>query len=628
MMENLRSAANHVVLKIIFGLIILSFILTGVGGYLGGGADGYAAKVNDQEISRGQFENAVQGERNRLQQQLGDNFSVLAGNEVYMKQLRQQVLSQLIDEVLLDQYTKTLNLGVSDEQIKAAILKQGQFQVDGRFDNSRYQSELARMGVSADYYAQWMRKQMINQQLVGGIGVSGFVLPDEQQSMAALIAQERVIRTATFGVDALKGKQSVTDAELLEYYNQNKNAFVAPEQVKVSFIELDAAKQQDQAPISEDEISAYYELHKSSYTQPERKKFSVILLKTQAEAQSTLDELKNGADFATLARERSVDKFTGRNGGELDWMEPDTTLDEFKQANLTEKGQLSGVINSDGGYAIIRLDDVQEEKVKPLAEVHDAIAATAKQEKALDAYYALQQKVSEGATSDNESLATAEEAAGVKAVQTDWFTSSTVPDVLNFKPLVQAIFEGGLIGENGAPGSNSDVINVEGDRAFVIRVTDYKAEVTKPFDDVREQVAEIVKHQKAEQQARVDAEKLLSALQQGKGEEALQQAGVSFGEPQTVTRTEQQGNPLIGKAFTLQEPQKDKPTFGVSEDLQGNVVLIELQQIKPGKLDDEQMKALTEALEKNQAEITFDSLLASLRQEATIKMGNVVEEGQ
>ena len=92
MMDSLRTAANSLVLKIIFGIIIVSFILTGVSGYLIGGGNNYAAKVNDQEISRGQFENAFNSERNRMQQQLGDQYSELAANEGYMKTLRQQAL--------------------------------------------------------------------------------------------------------------------------------------------------------------------------------------------------------------------------------------------------------------------------------------------------------------------------------------------------------------------------------------------------------------------------------------------------------------------------------------------------------------------------------------------------------
>ena len=94
MMDNLRAAANHVVLKIILGLIILSFLLTGVVSYQGSAGD-YAAKVNGQVIERAQLEQAFQSERSRMQQQLGDQFSVLAGNEGYMQQMRHQALSQL-----------------------------------------------------------------------------------------------------------------------------------------------------------------------------------------------------------------------------------------------------------------------------------------------------------------------------------------------------------------------------------------------------------------------------------------------------------------------------------------------------------------------------------------------------
>lgn len=53
MMDSLRTAANSLVLKIIFGIIIVSFILTGVSGYLIGGGNNYAAKVNDQKSAVG-----------------------------------------------------------------------------------------------------------------------------------------------------------------------------------------------------------------------------------------------------------------------------------------------------------------------------------------------------------------------------------------------------------------------------------------------------------------------------------------------------------------------------------------------------------------------------------------------
>ena len=122
MMDNLRTAANSVVIKVIFGLIIVSFILTGVSGYLIGGNNNYAAKVNDQEIGRGQSENAVASERNRMQQQLGDQYSELAANENYIKSMRQQVLNRLIDEALLDSLRQLRKQLADRESMPAYII--------------------------------------------------------------------------------------------------------------------------------------------------------------------------------------------------------------------------------------------------------------------------------------------------------------------------------------------------------------------------------------------------------------------------------------------------------------------------------------------------------------------------
>lgn len=627
MMDNLRAAANHVVLKIILALIILSFVLTGVGNYLIGGSGDYAAKVNGQTIERAQLEQAFQSERSRMQQQLGDQFSALAGNEGYMQQMRRQVLSQLIDNMLLDQYAKKLGLAVSDDQIKDAIRKAPYFQTNGQFDNAKYLDLIGRMGYTADNFAQSMRQQLVNQQLIQAFGESGFVLPSESQAMAALVLQERDVRLATIDLKALQAKQSAGDDELKAYYDQNKNSFIAPEQVKVSYIPLDAASMQDKVKVSEEDISAYYDQHKSSYGQPERKNYSVIQLKTEAEANAALDELKKGADFATLAKEKSTDIISRRTGGELGWLEPETTADELKQANLTEKGQLSGVVKSSVGYLIVRLNDIEPEKLKPLSEVHDAIAKQVQQEKAVDAYYALQQKVSEAATSDNESLASAEEAAGVKAAQSDWFTRDNIPTALNFKPVVQAIFDGSLIGENGAPGSNSDVITVDGDRAFVVRVSGHKPEGIEPFDQVKDRVADLVKRNKALQAAKLQGEKLLVELKQGKGDEAMKAAGLSFGAVQKMARAPEDSQ-LVESVFALPHPQDGKPVYGMSQDRQDNVVLIALDAVKPGTLPEDEMKTFVGKMEEGATGVSFDSLLASLRKEAKIKMGAAEQQPQ
>lgn len=624
MMDNLRTAANSVVIKIIFGIIIVSFILTGVSGYLIGGSDSYAAKVNGQEISRGQFENAVAGERNRMQQQLGEQFSELASNENYMKTMRQQVLDRLIDEALLDQYARHLGLGISDEQVKNAIFATKAFQNNGTFDNTRYNALVNQMGMTPDQYAQALRNQMVSQQLINAIAGTDFMLKGETDELANLVAQQRVVREATIDVNALAAKQTVTDQEITSYYEQNKNSFMAPEQFRVSYIKLDAANMQQD--VSDADIQSYYDQHQDQFTQPQRNRYSVIQTKTEDEAKAVLEALNKGADFAQLAKEKSSDIISARNGGDMGWLEASTTPDELKNADLKEKGQLSGVIKSSVGFLVARLDDVEPAKVKPLAEVRDELAAKVKQEKGLDAFYALQQKVSEAASNDNVSLTGAEQAAGVKAVETGWFGRNNLPEELNFKPVADAIFNGGLVGENGTPGSNSDIITVDGDRAFVIRVSEHKPEAVKPLAEVKAQVTDIVKHSKAQQQAKLDADKLLAALKTGKGDEALKAAGLSFGEAKTLSRTGQ--DPLSQAAFTLPLPAKDKPSYGVANDMQGNVVLLALDEVKAGTMPEAQKKAMVQGITQNNAQIAFEALMSNLRKEAKIKTGSIVDPQQ
>ena len=624
MMDNLRASANHVVLKIILGLIIVSFILTGVGNYLIGGNTNYAAKVNGQEIDRARFEGEVARERTRLQNQLGEQFSVLAADENFMKSRRQQVLNQLIDQTLLDQYAKELGLGISDEQIKKAIFSTPMFQNNGKFDNERFTSLLAANQMTPDTYAQGLRNQLLNQQVVNAVLGTDFTLKGEADEIAALVSQQRVMRQATIDVKALAAKQQASEEEVNAYYTQHKNDYLTPEQYRVSYIKLDAAEMAQ--PATDADIQAYYDEHKDEFTTPARHRYSVIQTKTEEQAQQVLDALKKGGDFAALAKEKSTDIISARNGGDMGWLEESTTPDELKNAGLKDKGQLSGVITSSVGFLVARLDDTQPAQVKPLNDVRDAVTAKVKQDKALDAYFALQQKVSEAASNDNTSLQAAEQVAGMKAVQTGWFSRDQLPEELNFKPVSDAVFGGALLGSNGAPGNNSDIITVEGDRAFVLRITDHKAEAAKPLDEVRAQVTETVKLNKAQQQAKQDAQKLLSALQTGKGDEAMKAANLSFGEAKTVGRNA--GDPVSQAAFNLPMPAKGKASYGVADDAQGNVVLLALDEVRSGTMPEVQKKAMTQGLAQNNASIAFDALMQNLRKEAKIKYGDMADPQQ
>ncbi|WP_241568886.1 peptidylprolyl isomerase [Rosenbergiella collisarenosi] len=620
MMDNLRSASNHVVLKIILGIIIISFVLTGVSNYLIGGTHDYAAKINGETISRAQFDNAFNNERARQQQQLGDQYAQLAGNEQFMQQLRQQALSQLIDQTLLQQYVHSLNLAVTDAQIKQAIFAVPQFQTNGHFDNALYNSVLSSVGYTPDQYAASLRKSLANQQLAQAVGNTDFVLPSESDRIVNLVSQQRQIRQASIDINALASQQKVNDDEIKGYYQSHQDAFKLPEQFKVSYIKLDAKTLQKDP--SEQDIQSWYDSHKADYSQQGRQRYSIIQVKTEQQANDLLKQLQQGANFADLATKNSQDPVSAKQGGDLGWMEMDAIPDELTSAKLTQKGALSGVVKSSVGFLIIRLDDLQPEQQQPLSTVHQAVADKVKQETAISQFYALQQKVNDAASNDNGSLASAEQVAGTKAVETSWFSQQSVPNELNFDPVKEVIFNGTLLGEQGTPGSNSSIITVDGDRAFVLRISAHQPASVKPQADVTAQITDAIKHDKALAAAKTEAAAIIAELRQGK-QTRFDQAGLKFAETQTLQRNQQSA--VTEAVFGLTPPQGQTPSYGVAEDEKGSVVIIALDKVTAGELPAQQKAQMVAGITDNNAQLAFTSLLEQLRRDAKIKYGDALQ---
>ncbi|EBQ4606943.1 peptidylprolyl isomerase, partial [Salmonella enterica] len=97
-----------------------------------------------------------------------------------------------------------------------------------------------------------------------------------------------------------------------------------------------------------------------------------------------------------------------------------------------------------------------------------------------------------------------------------------------------------------------------------------------------------------------------------------------FGEPKTLSRTSQ--DPVSQAAFALSLPTKDKPVYGVANDMQGNVVLLAFDEVKAGAMPEAQKKAMVQGITQNNAQIVFEALMSNLRKEAKIKIGDALEQ--
>ena len=140
---------------------------------------------------------------------------------------------------------------------------------------------------------------------------------------------------------------------------------------------------------SEADIEKYYADYKAEFQQTASRRASHILVKDKSTAEKLLAELKAGADFATLAKESSIDTASAAVGGDLDW-QTQQYVAEFQAAlDSLKVGQLSPIVKTQFGYHIIKLTDVRESKQLTLAEAKQQIVSQMTQERQTAAYQKL-----------------------------------------------------------------------------------------------------------------------------------------------------------------------------------------------------------------------------------------------
>jgi peptidyl-prolyl cis-trans isomerase C len=134
--------------------------------------------------------------------------------------------------------------------------------------------------------------------------------------------------------------------------------------------------------IPETVLQEYYRNSREEFKRSETIKVSHILVRSEKEAEEILEELKKGAEFSNLARERSLDP-SSKNGGQMGWLERTVMDSDFaKAAFALGKGEMSVVVHSQFGYHIIKVDDKRVPEYREYDEVKEGIRARMTQKQA------------------------------------------------------------------------------------------------------------------------------------------------------------------------------------------------------------------------------------------------------
>lgn len=624
MLERIREGSSGITAKVILGLVIATFVFAGVGSYTNS-VDTSAANVNDEKISQQAFEQAYQRQRSRMQQQYGEMFEQLASNDVYMQNLRSNVLEQLINEKLLDQHAKALNIRISNEQIKQAILTTPEFQVDGQFDNNRYLMVINQSGFyQASAFRDYLRVDMARRQLINSIMASEFSLPYQQELAVKLNNQTRDIRYAAISAKQFEASVVVTDEEINEYYQANQARFATPEQVKVEYVHLDIEKLKAGVSIAEEQVRAYYDENTTSYSTVERRRASHILIElgddeaaAQQQAQDILAKVNADEDFSELAKTHSADTFSGENGGDLDWFEQgamDASFDEAVFA-LTLTDNISELVKSDFGFHIIKLTDVEPVKTQEFAAVKADILTQLQLEQALESFYELQGQAAEVAFESPDSLDETASVLDVTVEQSPWLTRGSNVAPFN-RNVIEAAFSADVLLDN----LNSELIEVEADKSvMVIRLAEHKPAATKELTLVSADIKTQLVKSKAGSAAKAAADAIYAKLVSGEDTTAdLAAVTAQFTDVAAVTRNSTAvANGIVKQAFLLAHPVDGVATAMVTAVNGGDYAVVELIKVTEGTASDADANIASQQ-EQVSSQATFEGYINDLKAKAEI----------
>ncbi|MCL1113530.1 SurA N-terminal domain-containing protein [Shewanella basaltis] len=620
MLEKIREGSQGVVAKTILVLVILSFAFAGVSSYLGSNTGVPAAIVNGEEVSANDLETAFQNERSRIEQQLGEMFNALAADDNYMNSIKQGVLDRLVADKLIDQAANKLGLRVSDEQIKKAIIDEPAFQTDGKFDNDRYLAVIRQLGYQTTSFRNMMRVDMTRRQLLNAIVGSEFVLDGEAKQLAQVQGQTRDIRYLVVDSTPYLASVSVSDEEAQSYYDANLAQFMSPEQVSLEYVELNVADMAKNSQTTDEEVKAYYDEHQSQYKTPEKRLAAHIFVAAtdddsadKAKADAIVAKLNAGEDFAAVAKTDSDDQLSAEQGGKLDWFEQGVMDPAFDEALFAlQQDQVSSVVKSEFGYHIIKLLDLQASQATAFDDVKAKIVAQLQEKKALDVFYGLQSKLADTSYEIPDTLIDTAQAIGAKVQTTELFSRDRVPAKFNNPELIKAAFSDQVL----ASGMNSDVIELAPNHVVVIRMKQHTMAGTMAFADVKADITERLKQDKANESAREKAAEYMAQLKAGN--DTLTDATL-IALPKLGRFNQDIDQAITDKAFKIAAPAANSVTIDTAALATGYAVIVVDKVNEAQGINDNLINTLKQRLAPQYSEADYRAVIATLKADAEIE---------
>jgi peptidyl-prolyl cis-trans isomerase D len=632
MLQVIRDRAQGFFAWLIVGMITVPFALWGVNEYFQPSHNQAVAEVNGIELSQNDFQTNVQNQKRNLRNRF-QNMDITPMEA----QIKQNTLSQMIDEEVLVQAAIQQGMRISDALLAARIREFPSFQKDGKFDPELYKQALQSLGLTPAGFEAQIRRVLLAEQLREGVSRSVGVTEAEAQHAKRLEEQQRLISYLLVPSSRFSDKVSVTDAEIEKHYQEHSSQYMIAEKVSLDYVELEGNKLAASKPVDDALLKQRYEERKASYTTPAQWHARHILFdvakdaKPEAseaalkQAKEVLAKIRGGADFEATAKEFSKDSSNAKNGGDLGWFGAGQMVKPFEDALKTMKAKdISEPVKTEFGYHLIQLVEDKPTIVRSFDEVRAELLSSVQKEQAESEFYAQVEQFGNLAFESQNSLDTLLKTMKLEKKSTVLFDRKGIEKdpILSVPKVLDVAFSDSVLKE----GYNSEVIELGTQHVIVFRLKDHEAAKPKALADVKEDIRKTIKQEKAQTEAKNLGKQLLEALQKsGDADAVAKQYDLKWADSQWVKRRDPSFKQveLAQEAFKLGRPEANNALYqGVSVGSEGDYALLAVLAVKEPAKDDKAADPQNRAKLQQQMAIGDNEskqMLANLKAQAQIR---------
>lgn len=620
-LHSIRESATGWFAWVIVILISIPFALWGINSYITPDSNPAIAHVGDYKVTVQEFNNAVQNESKELKGKLDDAL------------IKQVVIEKLVNNRALINFLSDSGMSISKGQVDAAIRQDPSFQLEGQFSSDLYNRYLPN-AYSKSNYRNSMATNLLLEQFSEGINQSAFVTDNEVQHALKLINQKRDISYSIIHAKDFSDKVTISDEEINAYYQNFASQFSNPEQIKLAYLEISRDEMAKNIHVSDEQIEQYYQDNLTQYTQPERRKASHILFliendvndadkKTVKEkAQSVLDKINSGADFATMAKEYSEDSGSAENGGDLGFFGREEMVPAFEDSAYSlNVDEVSALVESSFGYHIIKLTAIEGGTVKPKDTIKEEIVKSIQFDEVENAYFEKVEAMQTIAYEQPDSLEPVATELNLKIQESELITRTGTKEGLFSHPkLLNIAFSESVLEE----GNNSDTIELGNEHVAVIHLVERIPANTKPLEEVKDLIETRLKQDSLTEKAQEQANNLSKQINDGKSfDELSQEHSLIVENSGAVERQDQTVLPeILHKAFTMPR----KMTVTTEKMRNGDIVIIVINSIEEGDGSKEQplFESVKSALIRNKANMETSLSVLQIRSESVIDINTKI----